>query len=60
MTFAFSSPVVAGAGITLDPASATAGQGGSYEFGVDVPTDAIFAISTAGTTWAVLEGVGHP
>lgn len=50
---------VAGAGISLDPASAAGGQGGSIvfdsQFGT-VPQDAVHAISTAGTTVVAVEG----
>src|SRR5260370_26242916 len=56
-TFGFGQAPAAGTGISLDGASAANGQGGSYEFKDRVPTDSIWAISTAGTTVTVAEGV---
>lgn len=41
---------VAGGGVGLDPAEAAGGQGGAYECAEIVPTNAIWGISTAGTT----------
>lgn len=50
------SSVVAGGGfVSLDPPSVTTGQGGSMEFTVAVPSNAIYAISTAGTTIVISE-----
>lgn len=57
-TIGFGSAPTAGLGLSLDPASAAAGQGGSRVWdGSDrVPSDAIYAISTAGTTLTIIEG----
>lgn len=59
-TFTFGSgAAVAAAGLSLDPASAAGGQGGSIvfdsQFG-NVPSDSVHAISTAGTTIVAIEG----
>jgi hypothetical protein len=55
-TFGFGSAPTIGGGISLDPASAPGGQGGSYEFKSVIPYDAIWGISAAGTTVVVTEG----
>lgn len=47
---------VAGLGLTLDGASGANGQGGVYEALEVIPTNEIRAISTGGTTLAVIEG----
>lgn len=48
--------VVAGGGfVSLDPPTALGGQGGSMEFTRAVPSNAIYAISTTGTTIVVSE-----
>lgn len=54
--FVAESPAAAGAGISLDPASAAGGQGGSWEWVDTVPTNPIYAYSTTGTTVVVVEG----
>jgi hypothetical protein len=56
-----SPPSSATDGICLDPASATGGQGGSYEFRDNVPVDAIDGYSTGGTTVTIFDGsdAGH-
>lgn len=57
VTFGVATGLVAGAGfISLDPASAAAGQGGSAEYTSQIPNNPIYAISTAGTTITVSEG----
>jgi hypothetical protein len=56
VTIGFGAAPVAGLGISLDPASAATGQGGSYEFKKVIPSDAIWAISTAGSTVVAVEG----
>jgi hypothetical protein len=57
-TFKFgSAPASATDGITLDAPSASGGQGGSILLsGDDVPVDALWAYSTAGTTVTVEVG----
>ena len=55
-TITFQASPVAGAGLSLDPASAAGGQGGSWEWSVSVPTQPVYAISTAGTVLVVIEG----
>lgn len=53
----FGSAATAGQGITLGPAAADGGQGGGYSFdGMTVPSNAIHAISAAGTRLAVIVG----
>ncbi len=58
----FGSAATAGSGLSLDPASAAGGQGGSRVWdGSDrIPSDAIHAISTAGTTLVIIEGFAGP
>ena len=58
----FGAAATAGAGLSLDPASAAGGQGGSRVWdGSDrIPSDAIHAISTAGTTLVIIEGFAGP
>jgi hypothetical protein len=63
-TFGFGVAPVAGQGLSLDGASVAGGQGGSrlWELSSNdhVPYDAIWAISTVGTTIVVIEGVNGP
>jgi hypothetical protein len=56
-----SAPQSATDGICLDPASSSGGQGGSYDFGDNVPIDAIHGYSTGGTTLTIFDGsdAGH-
>lgn len=58
VTFGTVPTITAGAGfISLDPAtSGAAGQGGSAEYTDKIPTNPIYAISTAGTTITMSEG----
>lgn len=57
VSFGTASTVTAGGGfVNLDVASSATGQGGSAEFVEVVPDNAIYAISTAGTTITVTEG----
>lgn len=56
LTIGFDSTPTAGAGPSLDPATGAGGQGGALEYINRVPTNAIYAISTAGTTMTVIEG----
>ncbi len=57
VTFGVKTGLVAGLGfISLDPAGGAGGQGGSIEFKDAVPTNPIYAISTAGTTISASEG----
>ena len=60
-TFKFgSAPVSATDGVTLDPPTASGGQGGSILLtGDDVPVDALWAYSTAGTTVTVEVGTAY-
>jgi hypothetical protein len=64
-TFKFgSAPTSATDGFTLDPASASGGQGGSlflsngdsHTTQGDTPVDAVYAYSTGGTTVTIEEG----
>jgi hypothetical protein len=55
-SFGFDNTVLAGTGVSLDPASAVNGQGGSYEWVATVPTNPVFGFSTGGTTVIVIEG----
>lgn len=55
LSFGFAT-LAAGGGISLDPASAANGEGGSYEFKDVIPGSEIWAISAAGTTIVVMEG----
>jgi len=56
VTITFQANPVIGAGLSLDPASGAGGQGGSWEWSASVPTQPIYAISSAGTTVVVIEG----
>ena len=56
VTITFQASPVIGAGIALDPASASGGQGGSWEWKESVPTQPVYAISSAGTSIVVIEG----
>lgn len=55
-SFGVDNTVLAGTGVSLDPASAASGQGGSYEWVESVPTNPIYGYSTGGTTVIVIEG----
>lgn len=55
-SFGVENTVLAGTGVSLDPASAANGQGGSYEWVETVPTNPIYGFSTLGTTVIVIEG----
>lgn len=61
-TIGFGSAPTAGLGLSLDPAAAINGQGGSRVWdGTDrIPSDAIYAISTAGSTLVIIEGFAGP
>lgn len=56
LTIGFGEAPVAGKGMTLDPASAANGQGGAFYVDQRAPIDAVFAVSTAGTSIVVIEG----
>lgn len=58
----FGSPAAAGTGLSLDAASGAGGQGGARVWdGTDrIPSDAIHAISTAGSTLVIVEGFAGP
>lgn len=62
VTIGFGSAPTAGISLSLDPASAAAGQGGSRVWdGTDrIPSDSIWAFSTAGSTIVVMEGFAGP
>jgi|SRR5580658_5805772 hypothetical protein len=50
-------PTSAGAGISLDPTTASSGaQGGVWEWIDTVPQNAIYAYSAAGTTVVIVQG----
>jgi len=51
-----SAPTAAGRGISLDPATAAGGQGGSWEWIDAVPMNSIYLYSAAGTTAIVVTG----
>ena len=61
-TIGFDAAPTAGTGLSLDPAAGAGGQGGSRVWdGTDrIPSDAIWAFSTAGTTLTVIEGFAGP
>ncbi|WP_426418468.1 hypothetical protein [Bradyrhizobium genosp. A] len=50
------SPKGPGLGLSLDPASATGRQGGSWEWADVVPQNSIYLYSAAGTAAVVIEG----
>ncbi|MGM4870672.1 hypothetical protein AB7645_05525 [Bradyrhizobium sp. 956_D2_N1_5] len=50
------SPTGQGRGPSLDPATSSGGQGGSWTWDTVVPTDSIYLYSAAGTKAAVIEG----
>lgn len=56
LSFGFAT-LTPGQGISLDAASVAGGEGGSYEFKDVMPMDEIWAVSLAGTTMVVMEGV---
>lgn len=57
VTLNFGGAATVGAGITLDPAAVSGGQGGSYSWdGMTLPSNAIHGISSAGTRVAVTVG----
>jgi hypothetical protein len=51
-----SAPSAAGTGLSLDPASAAGGQGGSWEWTDPIPMNSIYLYSAAGTTAVVIQG----
>lgn len=55
-SFGVDNTVTAGTGVSLDPASAAGGQGGSYEWVETIPTNPVYGYSTLGTTVIVIEG----
>lgn len=62
VTFGFGvAPTAMGMGLTLDPASSSPGQGGSFQLsGTDVPNGAIWALSAAGSIAVAVEGNPQP